>query len=240
MAKAASKSYPPYPDVWSWSPQRSPTGGFTHARLRRMSDGDILASVTQHSGTTADVLGLGTFFGNRQFASVESAFSGRFPPPDDTDRPKLRDDLYVRSRGDGINSCSRGIYGALRIEDDKGRVVLEKTALVVLAAAKRSKVLTCEERSTGGFPYQVQPVVGRLLALEDGTFLVVDSESGLVLRFTDRLETHSTMLGRTLFMVDADFLNRRFREHLAKRNGNPDWREFQASLVDWAKMQRSQ
>jgi hypothetical protein len=186
-----------------------------------------------------DILGIATFFENRRFASVESAFSGRFPPPDDTSRPKLRDNLYASSRGEGINSCSRGIHDALRIEDGKGYVVLEKTALVVLPAARTSKVLTCEERSTGDFTYQVQPIVGRLLALEDGTFLVVDSESGLVLRFTHRLETRSTMLGRTLFMVDANFLDRRFREHLAKHRGNPDWREFQTSLVEWARTQRT-
>jgi len=239
MATAASKSYPPYPDVWSWSPQQPPIDGFTHARLRRMPKGDILVSVIQQSGTTVDILGIATFFENRRFASVESAFSGRFPPPDDTSRPKLRDNLYASSRGEGINSCSRGIHDALRIEDGKGYVVLEKTALVVLPAARTSKVLTCEERSTGDFTYQVQPIVGRLLALEDGTFLVVDSESGLVLRFTHRLETRSTMLGRTLFMVDANFLDRRFREHLAKHRGNPDWREFQTSLVEWARTQRT-
>jgi len=204
-----------------------------------MSDGDVLVSVTQQTDTTVEVLGLAAFFAGKQFASVESAFSGQFPPSDDSDRPKLRDNLYVRSRGEGINSCSRGIYDALRIEDETGRAVLEKTVLVLLNAPKKSKLLTCEERPSEGFSYRVQPVVGRLLVLEDGTFLVVDSESGLVLRFTDRLETRSPLVGGRVFVVDADFLDRRFREDLAKHNRTRDWRRFQASLLNWVMTQRT-
>jgi hypothetical protein len=204
-----------------------------------MPGGDVLVSVTQHRGATAEVLGLSTFFTGKRFMSVEAAFGGKYRPQDDGHRAKLRDRLYVVALSQGMNSCMRGMGDVIRIEDESGRVLRQKTVLVVLDKARKSKVLTCEENSTGGFMYRVATVFGRVLALEDGTFLLADRDSGLVVRLTENLETQSPLLESKVFVVEPGFLQGRFNESL-NRDGTPDWGKYQADLLAWAQSQRGQ
>lgn len=87
--------------------------------------------------------------------------------------------------------------------------------------------------------YRVATVFGRVLALEDGTFLLADRDSGLVVRLTENLETQSPLLESKVFVVEPGFLQGRFNESL-NRDGTPDWGKYQADLLAWAQSQRGQ
>jgi hypothetical protein len=51
---------------------------------------------------------------------------------------------------------------------------------------------------------RVKPIQGKILPLDDGTFLVVNSSGGLIIRFDKDFQTHSPLLNRKIFVFDQD------------------------------------
>jgi hypothetical protein len=61
----------------------------------------------------------------------------------------------------------------------------------------------CEE-SEHRLIVRVEPIQGTVLPLNDGTFLLVNSSRGLIIRFDKDFQTHSPLLNRKIFVFDQD------------------------------------
>ena len=226
--------FPPYPNVWTWVPKTPPTTWLSFISLRRLATGDVLVAVVDRTSEETPHTEVAAFFGRQSFATVGSAMGGQFKPADDKQSISLGENRGVRAHLNGIDSCSRGIDDFIRIDEGSGRSAVSRTILVLLDHARTSRTLSCDGQDDRGFSYRVAPIYGRLLALEDGTFLVTDATSGLVMRFTDTFATESELLGKRFFVVEQGFLATELKKYTATPGGKIDWPAFQRGLISWA------
>ena len=233
--------YPPYPNVWAWAPRHAPRDWRSDVSLRIIPSGDIVVALSYlpgPSGIAPPSAIVEGFFSHQSFQSVESALGGRFESRDDKNRIQLAPRLFANSISQGINSCNRGASDVLRIEDEAGRIIRARTILVVQRKARVSRSLHCEEHVERGFKYRIAPMRARLLGLADGTFLVADSDSGVVVRLTEMLDSKSPQLGTTVFLAEPGMLNDAINRNLAANDRVVNWGDLQADLMTWVISQR--
>jgi hypothetical protein len=184
-------SYPPYPDQWLWLPEGSTPTEPPSTTLRRMPSGDVLVAYAAE-GQSAPSTRIETYFSKAVYSSVEAAFGGRFPLPDDRRRVELRDGTFAQ--GISTGGCGRGLGSVISIEDSRGEQLRAKSLLLLLDRPVKRPAIVCEEVEQPAWESSVVIVdPGGLLALADGTLLVVDNTSGAVARLQPSLAPGSNV-----------------------------------------------
>jgi hypothetical protein len=90
-----------------------------------------------------------------------------------------------------------------------GYTIVRKVVFILLDKPKRwegayyNEVDECNERDHK-LKIQVEPLVGGILALEDGSFLVVNDKMGRIIRFNPDFTTGSPLLNKKIFVFDYD------------------------------------
>jgi hypothetical protein len=119
--------------------------------------------------------------------------------------------MVVRgSMGPGLRShgCYDRLDGKFSVTDASGTLVAVKTLLYILESPRLWRVSPACAGLDGPeiFSYQVDSVFGEVLPLRDGTFLVIDSVHGIVVRFQSNFATQARLLNSRLFVMDANAL----------------------------------
>lgn len=131
----------------------------------------------------------------------------------------------------GSNECSRGLGAGLYLQNAKGKKVAGTSFILLLDQPKSYPAVTCEEQLHPGFVAAVTVLQPQgLLRLHDGTALLGTSH-GLVVRVRIRGEgrvcTESRLVGNQLFLVEPDWVERRFRDfRTALQTNEMDWPAF--------------
>ena len=124
----------------------------------------------------------------------------------------LKDNTYVASSCYRYHDCYVGpARCTIRHTQSRniGSIIADKVVFLLLDKPKRwegayyDQVDECEERDHK-LKVQVESLVGSILALEDGSFLVVDDEMGRIIRFNPDFTTNSPLLNKKLFVFDYD------------------------------------
>lgn len=213
-------SYPPYPDQWLWLPGSSTPAESPSTTLRRMPSGDVLVAYAAES-QSAPSTRIQTYFSKTAYPSVEAAFGGRFPPPDDRRRVELRDGTYAK--GISTGGCRRGLGSVISVEDPRGQRLRAKSLLLLLDRPVERPAIVCEELEQPAWESPVLVVdPGGLLALADGTFLVVDNMSGAVVRLQPSLDPGSNApqvrtVDRNALIESVQMFSK------SSRSGDIDW-----------------
>ena len=223
------KRFPPYPDVWGhefpWGTEKRPAAGLG---VFRLPDGDYLLMHMRGIGTRT-VRHDGTRFfrpETRQFTSAEREHASRTLPPAGFPggltamAPRsatLRDGSRIEFSHDlSLSSCSHfaGYVQRVDASDVVGirKVLYYWTERPVLLGVNR----WCERNVRIGrdeITTQVLPVVPRIERLEDDTVLVWDSVDGnAVIRLDATLGSKSPLVGRSIFLIDWDIVERLHNE----------------------------
>jgi len=161
-----------------------------------------------------------TFFAGTRYPSVEAAFDSKVPPSDTVRRIPLQDGTFVQGIGSG--RCRGGLGPVVEITDSQGRQQLRAAYLVLVDHPVQRVADVCEEEEQPAWESRVVVVEpGGLLALADGTFLVVDLISGTALRLPRTLRVDPRMT--RVRSVDPDVLERGARKFPAKSSYGIDW-----------------
>jgi hypothetical protein len=224
-------SYPPYPDVWDWSASHSPPAE-AFLDLRAMANGDLLISYEPVINDKLAPAQVTSFFGRRQFASVSAAFAMAPPEPRFIFNIALPDGKTVRRSGPP--PCIRHLGLRLVVEDAAHRRLAQKTLLYLLDKPKHSRPPECSAYPAPSYIYRVAILDPRLMPLADSTFLAAAPDAGIVVRFDDKLDTRSPLLGKRLFLVDPEALDR-FARHYGPTDTPTgfDWAAFHRDLPGW-------
>lgn len=228
-AAEKSQNYPPYPAVWDWMPDRTNTErGFSTLRLMR--NGDVLVTYVSRREETPPAMENIAFFGRTSFPSVEAVFDGQFRPNDDHKRISLPDGMIVE--GMAYTECTRGVGSQVIVRSSSGEVMQSKTFLLLLKEPIQSESVECEETEQPGFQSRLSVLRPTgLLALADGTFLVVDGISGVVLRLDQNLDIKSSRLGTEIFAMSPEQLEQELRARAKMAPDRPvDWKPFFEAL----------
>ncbi|MDH5669331.1 MAG: hypothetical protein OEY86_15100 [Nitrospira sp.] len=203
------KKYPPYPDVWEWvTPFPSRMSHRFQADL--LPDGEVQLAYQLKSKTPTpaeDIVPRGE--------KLSVLFFGKHavPPPKDMYahdhkwRVKLPNGKIAMSAGrSDTNSNCFVLFDRnfeVRSADEK---VLNRKMLLYVSDRPETFVPsgTCEGEpyTDPPFSYHVTPMGAGLIPLEDNTFLVVDYEHGVVLRFDEQWQTQSSLLNRRVFVLN--------------------------------------
>lgn len=230
--EAVVKKYPPYPDVWDWVipfPERATR----YVQVDLQPDGDVRISYKLKSRALKkqeedfpDVPQGGsygaTFFGRQSVTPPKDI------PPYSIDRSwrvtlASGNVLESASRFKETNGCFDRLDAFIVLKDDHGKTINRMTLYYVLSKPQRFTVYgPCYDGAD--FTYQVEAVPANLVALEDGTFLVVDGEHGLVIRFDEQFKTKSSLLNQVVFAFDSHFVPvGDLKDHGSREEGNKDW-----------------
>jgi len=206
---------PPYPDVWEWV---IPSGGPNESTLsvEKQKDRDVLVTYALKNpnvqpgqpGCQPGISGCVEFYGVTFFGRERAApsMSQRWLHGDPTMHLKNGPTLERI----GLWGARRGCYGGLNatiLQKDRGaNVVGRKKLLCVLDPAQRYE--TRDDCNDGPpFVNRVDSVFADFLALDDGTFLMIDHQHGLIVRFDSGFHSQSRLLNRRLFVVDENTFN---------------------------------
>jgi len=241
QSEGATKAYPPYPDTWDWVPKHPRREGFASVHLYNLPNGDVLVDYV-NSEKLPWQKEFESFFGRKTYKSKEEAPIGLNRPPD---RKYIPDSRYTANLNSGkrvsglglrANPCYRDTESVLRVDDDRTKTFTEKVVLYLLDQPKRYRTNKAVEHCNDGpdFDYWVVVVMPNVLPLEDGTFLAADGDAGIVLRFTETLETRSPLLGKLVFVVDTEEFYRKMALYQGDRaNERLDWDRFHRALRRW-------
>jgi len=125
--------------------------------------------------------------------------------------------------------CPQTLNHYARIDYSDGRV--EKRSLLYLLDEPRTAKIQkrCASTNELSFQEKVVSLQGSYIPLDDGGFLLSEEFEGLVIRFDANFQTKSDLLGKKLFIVDL--------EELQKKTGIPfDMNSYQQSQDDAVKM----
>jgi hypothetical protein len=214
----AQAQYPPYPEKWSWFPNRStPKAGASELRL--LPNGDVLISYGLLGGEEREEV---TFFGLRRFAGVEAAF-GEYIPGQEQPRVELPGNLLATIETSG--GCDRGVFSAVILRAPDGALLAKKAIVVLLDQEISYREVLCEDRENPAFNSRVQIVTPLgLMALQDGTLLVPSVGSGVVIRLDGKLLTKETSAPQRVVVMDASELLEKHRMYFSG-NGST-WKGF--------------
>jgi len=235
---AVAKKYPPYPDVWDWVipyPERATQ----YVQTDFQANGDVRISYKLKSKALKkqeeDFPEGGsygaTFFGRQSVRPREDIKSYHLA--------HSRDRFVTLASGNVLKSVRRfkttnGCFDRLDdffvLEDGQGKTISRTNLYYVLNKPQR---FTVYEPCYDGvdFTYQVEAVPAILVPLEDGTFLVVDGEHGLVIRFDEQFKTKSSLLNQRVFVLDSS--SPPFGDpkgYGSREEGNRDWQRLEDDL----------
>lgn len=223
------KKYPPYPDVWDWVipfPDRKTQ----YLQADILPSGDVRISYEfkskkskkgQPNSPKGETYGI-TFF-ERQLINSHEGIIGR------NWRVSLINGKILES-GSNVMRESKGCFEradrSFFLKDTQGELLAETNLFYVL---NKPKQFTVREDCYDGadFTYQVEAMRASLVPLKDGTFLVIDRDHGLVIRFDEQFKTKSALLNHRVFVVDSNSVP--FRAPSAEE-GNRDWQRYEDDL----------
>lgn len=209
---AVVKKYPPYPDVWDWVTPY-PTRMSYRLQAELLPDGDVQLSYRLKSKTPKPSEDL-----DPQGEEYSVLFFSKQPVPPPKDfyayvhhqkgRVKLPNGKTVMSSGAwGSNSGCFSQFG--REFTVRGADEQELNRKMLLYMLDRPETFVPSGMCEGepyrdpSFSYHVTPMVAGLIPLEDNTFLVVDYEHGVVLRFDEQWQSKSPLLNRRVFILEG-------------------------------------
>lgn len=212
---AAVKKYPPYPDVWDWvTPFPSRMSYRLQAEL--LSNGDVQLSYRLKSRApkpSEDLEPQGEKHSVLFFAKQP------VPPPKDfyayihhhKERVKLPNGTTIRSSGAWeISNCFHAHSRDFRVHNTDET---ERGAKVLFFVLDHPTTFVPSGMCEGmpyddpPFSYRMVSMLGGLIPLEDNTFLVVDYEHGVVIRFDEQWQSKSPLLNRRIFIMDKQEFN---------------------------------
>ena len=225
------RHYPPYPAIWDWSPAHTPPGE-TFLDLRAMADGDVLISYEPVIDGRLAPARIVSFFGRQHFGTIDRAFAGKAPQAQFIFNITLPNGNSVRRAGPP--PCIRHLGLRLVVENAAHKRLMQKTLLYLLDKPKHSRPPECTLYPAPSYTYRVAILDPRLLALADNTFLAAAPDAGIVVRFNGRFQTDSPLLGKRLFLVDPEALDR-FARHYGPTDTPTgfDWAGFHRDLPAW-------
>jgi hypothetical protein len=216
----AQTQYPPYPERWSWFPNRS-TPAVGSSKLRWLPNGDVLVSydlLGQNGEEEEDV----SFFELRKFASVEAAFGEHIPGQQ---RRKVELPGKLLARTVSSSGCDRGLFSSVSLLAPDGKQIEKKAMVALLDQEIEYDELVCEGRDYPAFKSNVEIVtpVG-ILPLQDGTLLIASVGSGIVVRLDRQLRTREASANQRVIVMDAAELLTKHKEYFSGKE--PTWKGF--------------
>lgn len=231
MAAEPCKSYP---DVWHWAPQEAPRVVYDLYPLAWVSPQvpcEVVVEVTERQAVGHVPLRTYWSFFTGQKYSIRNM-------PDNGDRNGI---LFSGGRvtSGALPRTLGAPYEAVAIVDHAGRVVTEAVVLV-----RTPRPLTDLPRDC---PYCPDYGIGRRVftmpsltatALHDGTFLLASPETGIVVRFDQKLATCSPLLGQDILLMRAEEIaalveKNRSADSSEDKMSDAEIRGFQRDLEAW-------
>ncbi|MDH5666491.1 MAG: hypothetical protein OEY86_00580 [Nitrospira sp.] len=214
---AVVKKYPPYPDVWEWvAPFPSRMSHRFQADL--LPDGEVQLAYQLKSKTptpTEDISPRGEtlsvlFFG-KQAVTPPANIDG----PRQKRRARLPNGKIIESHASWSNSDCFSLYRRyFKVRDHKENELAHKILFYVLDHPEifvPSGMCEGEPYNAPAFSYRMVTMFGDIVPLEDNTFLVVDYEHGVALRFDAQLQSKSPLFNRRIFVMDREDYQSFFR-----------------------------
>ncbi|MDF0666769.1 MAG: hypothetical protein P0119_11955 [Nitrospira sp.] len=132
-------------------------------------------------------------------------------------------DVIRQSKG-----CFERTERLLLLKDAQGKLIAQTYLFYILSKPKR---FTVREDCYDGedFTYQVEAIRASLVPLEDDTFLVVDRDHGLVIRFDEQFKTKSKLLNRRIFVDNLQTFGSS-EGYGSREEGNRDWQRYEDDL----------
>ncbi len=130
----------------------------------------------------------------------------------DKDGGELKDKTYITSGCDHYHDCYIGPAKCTLLHyssKNNRQTIARKIVFLLLDKTKMwegayyNEVDECNERDHK-LKIRVAALTGSILALEDGSFLLVDRELGRIIRFNPDFTTGSPLLNKKLFVFDFD------------------------------------
>jgi hypothetical protein len=179
-----------------------------------------------------------TFFEGKRYKSVEEAFGGTFPPRSTVSHLKTSRGFTVQSFGTRtgrLQNCYDGLnaYTVIYADPLRRDMVINKTLLWLLdKPVRHTSPEHCNE--TRSFTYWAESIGGEMVPLEDGTFLLIDQQHGVIVRFDEWLRTRSRLLNKRLFIIDTSLFGARFGGRYGDRAAQGvDFQRFHHDLHRW-------
>jgi len=235
---ATAASYPPYPEIWDWTFEKP----LQIRGLRRAKNGDVLVEYLVQTespgGSRSSPPRYRSLFGGAELDAGTVASQLKNPDVALMSEARHLEPLatgnVVRRVGDGRRTTTAGCYAGVtgdfvQIEASDGRILGQRTFWVLSEKPKRFETKPLSDCADGpSFQYWAEPVIANFLSLQDNTFLLVDSDRGIVVRFDSRLETKSKLVNSRIYWLDLEAMRR-----LEQRVRVPVAR---GDYVDWAQM----
>jgi hypothetical protein len=207
---AVVKKYPPYPDVWDWvTPFPARMSREVQAAL--LPDGDVQLSYrlkSKRPTPAEEDFPQGDIYSLRLFAKQPvpppKAFS--LPPHHGQWRVQLPNGKIIRNPGSGGGgNCFHLFDRVFTVADREENELAHKVLFYVLdhpATFVPSGMCEGMPYNDPPFSYRMVTMVGGLISLEDNTFLIVDREHGVVIRFDEQWQSKSQLLNQRIFVMD--------------------------------------
>ncbi len=212
-AVGADQKYPPYPNVWDWvAPQGMENIGL---RLETLDDGDVQIVYEDRSKMRDSYRPVFStkFFDRRQTQRQLLPTSNSIVAGQQSYKAELKNGSVVHgSMGPGLrsNRCYDRLSGGVTIDNQQGRATTVKKLFYLFDKPRIWRVSAACKGMDGPdvFSYRVESIFAEILPLRDDTFLVIDSSHGLVIRFDTKFQTKSILIGRRIFVVGPDFVEK--------------------------------
>lgn len=213
--KALSSAQPvacqKYPDVWARSYiQRDgtiPTGFQVEMHLD--SPCEVWARGFVRSGRGSEVVGMEFFSGREVFSSAALSSSARKADwMYGADRLTLSDGSTVEwdpGAGGLYGPCTLGTTAALVLRDKQGLEIQRVAWLIRLPRFEVVPDMRCEEVEVSSFTRTVRFVESAsLFPLADGTFIAMDTETGMLIRLDSGLRSRSRLAGTSFLLMSHE------------------------------------
>lgn len=207
------KKYPPYPDVWDWiTPFPSRTSYRFQAEL--LPDGDVQLSYQLKSKSpkpTEDVIPRGEEYSFLFFDKQSLSPLKDFPARHNKWRVRLPSGKIILNPGSGGGgNCFHLFDRVFTVHDREANELAHKVLFYVLDHPETfvpSGMCEGMPYDDPPFSYRMVTMLGDLIPLEDNTFLVVDFEHGVVIRFDEQWQSKSPLLNHRIFIMDKQEFN---------------------------------
>jgi hypothetical protein len=250
VLEEAPKLYPPYPDVWELQLPEYSEGvdgkyvGIKHIKIR--PDGDVLIWYADGKRGNPENR-LITFFGRKSLSTsiLDKVDPGR---SDDT-QMKVKTstglDLWTGA-GPSVQDCYNGLGGNVYLSRETPSliVVTQKVFLYIRSKPRTHKSPGhCNESRRFTVWAEAHEGGGKdLLPLDDGTFLLVDVEHGIILRINEHLESRSRLVNDKVFIVDRQEFDawQAAGNYGDRATHGTDFARMHRDLIKWLKQKRKE
>jgi hypothetical protein len=238
-ASAYAKKYPPYPDVWHRKIPE-PREVYPNAlSYEKAADGDIVILYARLPVKRPEDVdrsnGAVYFFSGKNFPEISYQHLKQTKLVRTLKELKLASGKTIKYENLDHRMplrCPQQLNSYFVITDADGKVT-RKSLLYILDKPQRYPVQErCVDTLEREFDVKVVAIQSYLLPLDDGTFLVKDGNAGIVIRFDANLKTKSPLLGRRLFWVDTQEIQR-FR-----REGDVNYQAMHDAILAWLRVKQ--